>query len=85
MRRQVEEADDPEAKTTELIAADRQIIDVYIAARNGMIEDVIDPRETRPPICRALEIAEAKTAQRPWKRNAVVPVRTPEQRQPRRT
>jgi acetyl-CoA carboxylase carboxyltransferase component len=24
------------------------IIDVYIAARNGMIDDVIDPRETRP-------------------------------------
>jgi acetyl-CoA carboxylase carboxyltransferase component len=74
MRRQVEEADDPAAKKAELIDAYRQIIDVYIAARNGMIDDVIDPRETRPVICRALEMAEGKVVQRPWKRNAVVPV-----------
>jgi methylmalonyl-CoA decarboxylase subunit alpha len=74
MRRQVEEAEDPAAKKAELIAAYRQIIDVYIAARNGMIDDVIDPRETRPVICRALEMAEGKTVQRPWKRNAIVPV-----------
>jgi methylmalonyl-CoA decarboxylase subunit alpha len=74
MRRQVEEADDPAAKKAELIAAYRQIIDVYIAAKNGMIDDVIDPRETRPVICRALEMAEGKTVERPWRRNAVVPV-----------
>src|SRR6185436_5491107 len=46
--RKVEEADDPAAKKAELIAAYRQIIDVYIAAKNGMVDDVIDPRETRP-------------------------------------
>jgi methylmalonyl-CoA decarboxylase subunit alpha len=74
MRRQVEEAEDPAAKKAELIEAYRQIIDVYIAARNGMVDDVIDPRETRPTICRALEMAEGKVVQRPWKRNAVVPV-----------
>jgi methylmalonyl-CoA decarboxylase subunit alpha len=74
MRRQVEEADDPDARKAELIAAYREIIDVYIAARNGMIDDVIDPRETRPVVCRALEMAEGKTVQRPWKRNAVAPV-----------
>src|SRR6266545_2038239 len=74
MRRQVEEADDPAAKKRELIEAYRQIIDVYIAARNGMIDDVIDPRETRPVICRALEMADGKVVERPWKRNGVVPV-----------
>ena len=47
MRRQVEEADDPAAKKAELIEAYRKIIDVYIAASNEMIDDVIDPRETR--------------------------------------
>jgi acetyl-CoA carboxylase carboxyltransferase component len=73
-RKQVEEADDPAAKKAELIAAYKGIIDVYIAARNGMIDDVIDPRETRPTICRALEMAEGKVVERPWKRNAVVPV-----------
>jgi acetyl-CoA carboxylase carboxyltransferase component len=39
-----------------------------------MIDDVIDPRETRPVICKALEMAQGKRVQRPWKRNAVVPV-----------
>ena len=74
MRRQVEEADDPAAKKAELIAAYKQIIDVYIAAKNGMIDDVIDPRETRPTIIRALEMAEGKRVERPWKRHGVVPV-----------
>ena len=64
-RKQVEEADDPEAKKAELIAAFRKIIDVYIAAGNDMIDDVIDPRETRPTICRALEMAEGKQVERP--------------------
>ena len=74
MRKQVEEADDPAAKKAELIEAYRGIIDVYIAAKNGMIDDVIDPRETRPVICRALEMAEGKRVERPWKRSGVVPV-----------
>jgi acetyl-CoA carboxylase carboxyltransferase component len=73
-RKQVEEAEDPAAKKAELIAAYRKIIDVYIAARNDMIDDVIDPRETRATICGALEMAESKRVERPWKRNAVVPV-----------
>jgi acetyl-CoA carboxylase carboxyltransferase component len=74
MRRQVDEADDPEAKKAELIEAYRKIIDVYIAAGNDMIDDVIDPRETRPTICRALEMAAGKKIERPWKRQGVVPV-----------
>lgn len=74
MRRAVEEADDPAAKKAELISEYRKIIDVYIAARNGMIDDVIDPRETRATICRGLEMAAGKRVERPWKRNGVVPV-----------
>ena len=73
-RKQVEAADDPAAKKAELIANYRKIIDVYIAARNGMIDDVIDPRETRATICRALEMAAGKRVQRPPKRSGVVPV-----------
>jgi acetyl-CoA carboxylase carboxyltransferase component len=74
MRRQVEEADDPVAKKAELIEAYRKIIDVYIAAGNDMIDDVIDPRETRAVIARGLEMAERKRVERPWKRHGVVPV-----------
>ena len=74
MRRQVEEADDPVAKKAELVAAYRKIIDVYVAAGNDMIDDVIDPRETRATIIRGLEMAERKRVLRPWKRHGVVPV-----------
>jgi acetyl-CoA carboxylase carboxyltransferase component len=74
MRRQVEEADDPQAKKAELIEAYRKIINVYIAAGNDMIDDVIDPRQTRPTICRALEMAQSKRIERPFKRQGVVPV-----------
>ena len=73
-RRQVEEAEDPAAKRQELVEAYREIIDVYIAARNDMVDDVIDPRETRPVVVRALEMAEHKRIERPWKRQGVVPV-----------
>ncbi|HEY3019673.1 MAG TPA: acyl-CoA carboxylase subunit beta [Solirubrobacteraceae bacterium] len=73
-RKQVEAAEDPAAKKAELIANYRKIIDVYIAAKNAMVDDVIDPRETRPTIVRALEMAEGKRVARPWKRHGVVPV-----------
>ena len=73
-RKQVLEADDPAAKKAELIDAYRGLIDVYVAAGNGMIDDVIDPRETRPTIIRALQVAEGKKVERPWKRHGVIPV-----------
>jgi len=73
-RKQVEAAEDPEAKKAELIDNVRKSIDIYTAAGNDMIDDVIDPRETRVTICRALEMAADKRVQRPWKRNGVVPV-----------
>jgi methylmalonyl-CoA decarboxylase subunit alpha len=73
-RKQVQEAEDPAAKRAELIENFRKIIDVYVAAGNDMIDDVIDPRETRATIARALEVAERKHVARPWKRNGVVPV-----------
>ena len=73
-RKQVEEAEDPAAKRQELIENFRKIIDVYVAAGNAMIDDVIDPRETRATICKALEMAATKQVERPCKRNGVVPV-----------
>jgi acetyl-CoA carboxylase carboxyltransferase component len=73
-RKEVEAAVDPEARRAELIAAYRDLIDVYRAAGNDMIDDVIDPRETRPTVIRALEMADGKRVERPWKKRAVVPV-----------
>ena len=74
MRRQVEEADDPAAMKAQLIGEYQKIIDVYRAASNFMIDDVIDPRETRPVVIKALEMAQNKQVDRPWKKQGVVPV-----------
>jgi acetyl-CoA carboxylase carboxyltransferase component len=73
-RKQVEEAEDPAARKAELIAAYRELIDVHVAARNAMVDDVIDPRDTRRVICATLELTEGKRVERPWKRHGVVPV-----------
>jgi acetyl-CoA carboxylase carboxyltransferase component len=73
-RKVVEEAEDPAAKRAELIEGFRKAFDVYIAAGNDLIDDIIDPRETRATICRALELSENKHVERPWKRHGVVPV-----------
>ena len=47
-RSAIEASDDPEATREAMLEAVRKQIDVYIAAGNAMIDDVIDPRETRP-------------------------------------
>jgi acetyl-CoA carboxylase carboxyltransferase component len=73
-RKQVEEAEDPAGKKQELIENFRKVIDVYIAAGHDMVDDVIDPRETRLTICRGLEMAAGKQVERPHKKSGVVPV-----------
>ena len=73
-RKQVQEAEDPEAMRRQLVEQVRSVIDVYKAAGNAMIDDVIDPRETRATICHALEMTAGKRVERPRKQNGVVPV-----------
>jgi acetyl-CoA carboxylase carboxyltransferase component len=73
-RKQIEAAEDPDAARAEAIQGIRKIIDPYIAAGNAMIDDIIDPRETRPTVIKALEMAESKRIERPWKRHGVMPV-----------
>ncbi len=59
-RKQIEAAEDPDATRAEMIEGIRKTIDPYIAAGNALIDDVIDPRETRPTVIRALEMAATK-------------------------
>ena len=49
-RKQIEAAEDPDAARAEMIEGIRATIDPYIAAGNALIDDVIDPRETRPTV-----------------------------------
>jgi acetyl-CoA carboxylase carboxyltransferase component len=74
LRKQIEAADDPDAKRAELVGEFRKIIDPYIAAGNDLIDDIIDPRETRAVVIKALEMSATKRVERPWKKHGVMPV-----------
>jgi methylmalonyl-CoA decarboxylase subunit alpha len=67
-------AEDPGRRRAELVAAYRELADVYVAAGNAMVDDVIDPRETRPALIAGLEAAGGKRVQRPWRKHGVAPV-----------
>jgi acetyl-CoA carboxylase carboxyltransferase component len=73
-RSAIEAADDPVAAREGMLNAVRQQIDPYIAAGNAVIDDVIDPRETRPTIVAALRMARSKSVEKPKKRHGVMPV-----------
>jgi len=73
-RSAIEAAEDPDATRKQMEDAIRATIDPYIAAGNAMIDDVIDPRETRPVVIKALEMAATKKVERPWKKLGVMPV-----------
>jgi acetyl-CoA carboxylase carboxyltransferase component len=70
----IEAADDPDAARKQMEDAIRATIDPYIAAGNALIDDVIDPRETRPTVIKALEMAATKRVERPAKKQGVMPV-----------
>jgi acetyl-CoA carboxylase carboxyltransferase component len=46
----------------------------YIPAQLGMIDDVIDPRDTRRALIRALHRSKGKRVERPWRKLSIVPV-----------
>ena len=57
-RKELEEASDPEARRAELIEDYKeQFANPFTAAERGYIDDVIEPRRTRPILIEALETA----------------------------
>jgi acetyl-CoA carboxylase carboxyltransferase component len=73
-RSAIEASDDPEATRAAMVAEVKKNIDPYIAAGNAVIDDVIDPRETRPTIINGLRMAANKRIERPWRKHGVMPV-----------
>jgi len=73
-RSAIEASGDPEATREAMLNAVRAQIDPYIAAGNAMIDDIIDPRETRRTIIRGLEMAKDKKVEKPWKKHGAMPV-----------
>jgi acetyl-CoA carboxylase carboxyltransferase component len=72
--KQIEASSDPEATRAQMIEAIRAQINPYLAAGWAMIDDVIDPAETRRVIIHGLEQARDKTVDRPWRKHGNIPV-----------
>ena len=74
-RRQIAEAEDPDAKREELIAGyEEQFNNPMVAAEMGYIDDVIDPRETRPYLIKALQMIRTKRPERPPRKHGNIPL-----------
>ncbi|MER3420193.1 MAG: methylmalonyl-CoA carboxyltransferase [Chloroflexota bacterium] len=74
-REEIRTAPDPEAKRKELVEAYRaRFSNPYVAAGRGFIDDVIDPRDTRPKIIRALEMLQNKVDSNPPKKHGNIPL-----------
>jgi acetyl-CoA carboxylase carboxyltransferase component len=72
--KQIAAAEDPEAERAKYVETIRATIDPYVAASWAMVDDVIDPADTRRVIIDALESADSKQLQRPWRKHGVSPV-----------
>ncbi|MDT8340431.1 MAG: acyl-CoA carboxylase subunit beta [Longimicrobiales bacterium] len=74
-RRELAEADDPEAATEARIEEYREMFaNPYIAAARGFVDDVIDPRATRPRLISALDMLRNKRDANPVRKHGNIPL-----------
>jgi acetyl-CoA carboxylase carboxyltransferase component len=64
----------PPAVKKQIADAIQKHIDIYKVAGWGLVDDVIDPRETRRVLCQALEMSWGRTVERPARKRGVMPV-----------
>ncbi|HJR80544.1 MAG TPA: acyl-CoA carboxylase subunit beta [Anaerolineales bacterium] len=74
-RKELEKAENPASKKAELVAEYREkFASPYVAAERGYIDDVIEPRETRPRLINGLEMLSNKRDANPAKKHGNIPL-----------
>jgi len=74
-RKELAAADDPGEEHARLAQEYRdQFANPYVAAARGYIDDVIEPRETRPRLIEALEMLQNKRDSNPPKKHGNIPL-----------
>jgi len=74
-RKELEDVDDPDARRAELIADYKErFANPYAAAERGYVDDVIEPRRTRPALIRALELHLTKREPGPKRKHGNIPL-----------
>ena len=73
--REISQSENPEATRAQKIEEYREkFANPYVAASMGMVDDVIDPRETRIKIIQSLEMLRNKKESRPKKKHGNIPL-----------
>lgn len=73
--KEIQNSEDPEAARAQKIEEYREkFANPYVAAARGMVDDVIDPRETRIKLIQALEMLRNKKESRPKKKHGNIPL-----------
>nr|WP_244951572.1 carboxyl transferase domain-containing protein [Sutcliffiella horikoshii] len=73
--REINESDNPEETRAQKIEEYREkFANPYVAASQGMVDDVIDPRETRIKLIQSLEMLRNKKESRPYKKHGNIPL-----------
>ncbi|MEQ1857294.1 MAG: acyl-CoA carboxylase subunit beta [Longimicrobiales bacterium] len=74
-RKEIEASDDPAAATERRIQEYREkFANPYIAAARGYVDDVIDPRETRPRLISAFDMLRDKRDENPTRKHGNIPL-----------
>jgi acetyl-CoA carboxylase carboxyltransferase component len=74
-RKELAQAEDADQRKAELVADYRaKFANPYVAASRGYIDDVIEPRETRPRLINALEMLNNKRDANPAKKHGCIPL-----------
>jgi propionyl-CoA carboxylase beta chain len=74
-RKELAQSEDPVKRKAELVQEYRdKFANPYIAAQRGYIDDVIEPRETRPVLINALEMLSNKRDSNPPKKHGCIPL-----------
>ncbi len=74
-RKELENAKDPIKRKAELVEEYRtKFANPYVAAERGFIDDVIEPKETRPRLINALEMLQNKRDSNPAKKHGNIPL-----------
>jgi acetyl-CoA carboxylase carboxyltransferase component len=74
-RAEISKAEKPDEKKKELVQEYRdKFANPYVAAARGYLDDVIDPRDTRPKLIKALEMLKNKVDHLPPKKHGNIPL-----------
>jgi acetyl-CoA carboxylase carboxyltransferase component len=74
-RKEIESASDPESRRQELVDEyTERLANPYAAAERGYVDDVIDPRETRRVLIKALTVLRTKREQLPQRKHGNSPL-----------